>query len=85
MVLNRKAIEYLGYSPEEAIGKKVHISVPNTIVGVVDDFNFASLHEPIGAYAFHNNTGEGKSFALVRYNAAGNSSTINQLETIFKV
>ncbi|WP_282178540.1 ABC transporter permease [Maribacter stanieri] len=84
VVLNRKAIEYLGYSPEEAIGKKVHISVPNTIVGVVDDFNFASLHEPIGAYAFHNNTGEGKSFALVRYNAAGNSSTINQLETIFK-
>ena len=84
VVLNRKAVEYLGYSPEEAIGKKVHISVPNTIVGVVDDFNFASLHEPIGAYAFHNNTGEGKSFALVRYNAAGNSSTINQLETIFK-
>ncbi|MDP5062858.1 MAG: ABC transporter permease [Maribacter sp.] len=84
VVLNKKAVDYLGYTPEEAIGKTIFISVPNTIVGVVDDFNFASLHEPIGAYAFHNNTGERKSFALVRYKIAANSTTIDQLETVFK-
>ncbi|MEP2237247.1 MAG: ABC transporter permease [Maribacter sp.] len=84
VVLNKKAVEYLGFSPEEAIGKTAFISVPNTIVGVVDDFNFASLHEPIGAYAFHNNTGESKSFALVRYKLAANNNAINQLETVFK-
>ena len=84
VVLNRKAIEYLGYTPEEAIGKTVSISAPNTIVGVVDNFNFASLHAPVGAYAFHNNTGEGTSFALVRYKGAGNPNIIQQFETAFK-
>ena len=84
VVLNKKAIDYLGYSPEEAIGKTVSISAPNTIVGVVDNFNFASLHEPIGAYAFHNNTGEGTSFVLVRYKGVGNPKVIEQFQKVFK-
>lgn len=83
VILNKKAIEYLGFSPEEAIGKEVHIGMPNTIVGVVDDFNYESLHKPIGAYAFHNNTGEGKSFMLVRFKTRNLSNTMDQLENAF--
>jgi len=87
VVLNKKAIDYLGYTPEEAIGKKVSIggfSSDASIIGVVDDFNFESLHQPIGGYAFHNAKTESKSFALVRFNSASLASIIGQLESKFK-
>ena len=83
VVLNKKAIQYLGLSPEEAIGKEVHIGVPNTIVGVVDDFNYESLHKPIGAYAFHNNTSERKSYMLVRFKTGNLNNTMEQLKVAF--
>ncbi len=83
VVLNKKAIDFLGFTPEEAIGKEVYIGVPNTIVGVVDDFNYESLHRPIGAYAFHNNTGESKSFMLVRFKSNNLTNTISGLKKTF--
>ncbi|MBQ4913024.1 ABC transporter permease [Maribacter sp. MMG018] len=83
VVLNKKAIDYLGYTPEEAIGKEVYMGNPYTVVGVVDNFNYESLHQPIGAYAFHNAPTEGKSFMLVRFNSANLAKTINSLKTAF--
>ncbi|WP_228236565.1 ABC transporter permease [Allomuricauda sp. M10] len=83
VVLNKKAIDYLGFSPEEAIGKEVYIGIPNTIVGVVDDFNYESLHQPIGAYAFNNNTSEGKSFMLVRFKSNNLANTVADLKNTF--
>ncbi|MDC6388230.1 ABC transporter permease [Maribacter sp. PR1] len=83
VVLNKKAIDYLGFSPEEAIGKEVYIGVPNTIVGVLNDFNYESLRQPIGAYAFHNNTSEGKSFMLVRFKSGNISNTLSGLKMAF--
>ena len=88
VVLNKKAVDYLGYSPEEAIGKKVMMQLGNnaSIVGVVDDFNFASLHQPIGAYAFHNRASEYKSYLLVRYSTESITNVVNQFgETFEKV
>lgn len=84
VILNKKAIDYLGYSPEEAIGKEVQIGAKNIIVGIVDDFNHESLHVPIGAYAFHNNTGEPKSYLLVRFNSVGVSTIIQKFESAFR-
>ena len=83
VVLNKKAIDYLGFSPEEAIGKEVYIGTPNTIVGVVDDFNYESLRQPIGAYAFHNSTSEGKSFMLVRFKSGNFANTLAGLKSAF--
>ena len=83
VVLNKKAVDYLGLSPEEAIGKEVYIGVPNTIVGVVDDFNYESLRQSIGAYAFHNSTSEGKSYMLVRFKSGNISNTLSGLKTAF--
>ena len=85
VILNETAIDYLGYSPEEAIGKEVSIFNRKTsrITGVVKDFNFASLHQPIGAYAFHNNTYEAKSYILVRFNSGNLTNTLEQLKTSF--
>jgi ABC-type antimicrobial peptide transport system permease subunit len=87
VVLNKKAIRYMGYSVEDAIGKKALIGGFGgnaTIVGVIGDFNFESLHEPIGAYAFHNGKTEPKSFALVRFNSASLPVILGELEATFK-
>ena len=86
VVLNKKAIDYLGYTPQEAIGKKVDMQLGNNafIVGVVDDFNYASLHEPVGAYAFNNAQMEPERFMLVRINSDNLSSTLSQFREIFK-
>ena len=85
VILNEKTIDYLGYSPDEAIGKEVDIFYRTTsrIVGVVEDFNFASLHQPIGGYAFHNHTNEGTSYLMVRFNSGDLANTLSQLESTF--
>ena len=48
-ILNEKAARELGWSPQEAIGKRMYMdeSRPGYVKGVVKDFNFESLHNPI--------------------------------------
>jgi putative ABC transport system permease protein len=48
-VLNETAARELGWSPQEAIGKRMWLdeSRPGLVKGVVKDFNFQSLHIPI--------------------------------------
>ena len=86
VILNKKAINYLGYTPEQAIGKKVLLQLGNDakIVGVVNDFNFASLHQPLGAYAFHNSPTETKNYILVRFKTGNLTQTIAGFRRLFK-
>ncbi|MET2985352.1 ABC transporter permease [Aureibaculum conchae] len=86
VILNKTALDYLGYTPEESIGKKVLIGGFRGnayITGIVDDFNFESLHQPIGAYAFHNRRTESKNFALVRFKSNSLTGTMDQLGSVF--
>jgi putative ABC transport system permease protein len=69
VVLNKTSIDFLGLSPEEAIGRQVDIFDDRLaeVVGVVDDFHFESLHTPIGAYCFHNGIRtEGLTYVLAK-------------------
>ncbi|CCH51937.1 protein of unknown function DUF214 [Fibrisoma limi BUZ 3] len=87
VLLNKKAVDYLGYTPEQAIGKKAHNLFgwdSAEIIGVVDDFHFESFHQPIGAYAFHNADTEGRPYLLVKMRTANLSQTMRQLETVFR-
>ncbi len=86
IILNQKAVKFLGYSPEEAIGKEAPglFQKPAIITGVVSDFHFNSLHQPIGAYAFHNNFTEGRPYMLVKTNTSNISDLLSQLQTAFK-
>jgi putative ABC transport system permease protein len=85
VVVNKITVDFLGFSPEEAIGKKLNMLGNNTfITGVVDNFNFESLHTPIGAYAFHNAQTERKSYLLVRFQNEILSETIASFEDAFK-
>jgi len=85
VVLNRKAVEYLGLSPQKAIGKNVSLQLGanSYVVGVVDNFNFSSLHSPIGAYAF-NNGREPLRYLLVRFNGADMTTSLANFENTFK-
>src|SRR5665213_1117664 len=86
IILNKKAVDYLGFTPEQAIGKKVKMQFGNNayITGVADNFNFASLHEPMGAYAFNDATMEPKPFFLVRFKTNDLPKTMEKFESSFK-
>lgn len=47
-ILNETAAKDLGWTPDQAIGKTIMKHAPGTVVGVIKDFHFASLHQPIG-------------------------------------
>jgi ABC-type antimicrobial peptide transport system permease subunit len=86
VVVNKTAVDFLGYTPEEAIGKKIDMQLGDNayIYGVVDDFNFESLHSPIGAYAFHNRASESKSYLLVRFSNDLLTESMSNFENTFK-
>ncbi len=86
VVVNKTAIDYLGLKPNDAIGKKISCQLGNNsyITGVVDNFNFESLHQPVSGYAFHNADREPFSFLLVQYNTKNTQQLISKIETIFK-
>jgi putative ABC transport system permease protein len=57
IILNTTAVRQLGLDPATAIGRKISYNWENiknemTITGIVKDFNFESLHNPIKALGF---------------------------------
>lgn len=48
LVINESQARALGGSPDGVLGRRVEFMGPAVIAGVVKDFHFASLHEPIG-------------------------------------
>ncbi len=55
IIINKKAADFLGWDVQEAIGKQIgnasRDEVPRTVIGVVEDFHFASLHHQIDPLA----------------------------------
>ncbi len=48
VILNQSAVDFYGWTAEDAIGKQMRIwQVEGTVKGVVEDFHFSSLHNPI--------------------------------------
>jgi putative ABC transport system permease protein len=85
VVLNRAAAAYLGWTPEQAIGRTVEASLPNPVItGVVEDFHFGTLHEKIGSYAFHNARTEGLDFLLVKLEAGRLTDAMAEVEAAFR-
>jgi putative ABC transport system permease protein len=87
VVVNKTAVDFLGLTPEEAIGKTAYNLFgynSATIVGVMQDFHFDTFHRPIGAYAFHNSPSEGRSNLLVRLKGGRLSDNVATLESEFK-
>ena len=54
-MLNEKLVESIGWTPEEAIGQEVALhGREGRVQGVIQDFHFASLEEPIGPLVLYN-------------------------------
>lgn len=88
IIVNKVTVEYLGLTPEQAIGQRVNImgfSGLTEIVGVMDDFHYNSLHQEITPLCFHNSTqSESYNYLLVKVNTANLTGTLKQLENIYQ-
>ncbi len=69
-LVNKTGIDALGLTPENAIGKKFGLdeSMMGTIVGVVEDFHLASLHQKIEPLAVFTGPQRFKSLMYARVN-----------------
>lgn len=85
IVLNREAVRSLGFTPNNAVGRQLQLDeVHATIVGVVDNFHYNSLHDAVGAYAFTSSHTEPFRYLLVRFRSAHLLQTLEQLEKLYK-
>ncbi len=83
VLINEAMVKSLGWkSPDEALGKEFRSAFGNErVVGVVKDFNYVSLQEPIGPYFFDMvNFPFFKRFMAVKINGADVHNTIEHLE-----
>jgi putative ABC transport system permease protein len=46
-LINETGMKDFGWTPEQALGKRVQHGHEGKIIGVVKDFNYASLHDPV--------------------------------------
>lgn len=84
IVLNKSAVEFLGLTPEQAVGRRVNADLGvSEVVGVTEDFHFGSLHDKIGFYAFHNRNSEWLQYLLVKFRTTNLMETMQQLKNTF--
>ncbi len=83
-VLNESAAKKLGWTAQEAIGKKMFLddSRPGFVGAVVKDFHFQSLHDPIKSYVLFPD--DWNRELLVKTSGHNLSNTISFLETKWK-
>ncbi|HTI91731.1 MAG TPA: ABC transporter permease [Puia sp.] len=83
-ILNESAARQLGWTPKDAIGKRMYLDAtrPGFVKGVVKDFNFESLHNPIRSLVLFPDMHSDK--LLVRVTGQHMPETIQFLETRWK-
>jgi putative ABC transport system permease protein len=88
LVLNEKAAKDLGFTPAQAIGKRLHFDwqgrkINYEIIGVTKNFHFEGLKEPIKAYSFEMQQGT-YNYLIVQVNTQQMQSALRSLETAWK-
>jgi len=85
VLINRHAATDMGYTPEQAIGKWIknvnRDSVRRTIVGVVEDYHYASLKDPIGSLVI--SPGRDRRLALIKLKTDRIQSTIGSIKKAY--
>lgn len=83
LIVNEKALSIIGMDPANAIGKPLSLwDNKGVIVGVVKDFNFKPIQQPIEPLLLRLNTWGGN--AVVRAHSGQTEATIKELEKICK-
>jgi putative ABC transport system permease protein len=83
IVFNESAIKVMGL--KDPIGKVIHLwGTDRTIIGVVKDFNFQSLHDQIKPCFLGLNTNHWASKIMVRIQAGAETGTIDRLKELYQ-
>ena len=82
-IINETLAKKIGWTPEQAIGKTISKGVTGPVVGVIKDFNFNSLHEPIGPLLIFLGRGYSRTFML-RVGGNDMKATLARLEAVWK-
>ncbi|SDB48789.1 putative ABC transport system permease protein [Flavobacteriaceae bacterium MAR_2010_188] len=82
-IINETLAKQIGWTAEEAIGQTVNSKGQGPIVGVVQDFNFQSLHEPVGPLMMYLNRDFSRLFML-KINDDEVEKTLAGIEAVFK-
>jgi putative ABC transport system permease protein len=82
-IINESLLNKIGWTADQAIGKTIEKGYAGPVVGVVKDFNFSSLREPIGAMLIFLGRDYSRSF-MVRINGADIKPTLGRLEMMWK-
>ncbi len=80
-VINEKAAEVLGW--EDPVGKKLgffHQEIPGQVIGVMRDFNFFSLHNPIEPLVFVYNPQPGRNL-IVKFDQSQLSQALSVIKS----
>ena len=87
VLANKKVVDYMGWTPEEAIGRKVDVDLGGNayIVGVVDNFNYLSLKRPIEPYIYYaaNDAPESYNALMVKMSTDQLTSTMDKIQSAF--
>ena len=86
IVLNRKAVEYLGETPESIIGKRISTGFRERVhvCGVVENFHFESLYRPISEYGIHNGGfNRGRFYLMARISSHDISGQLETYQKLF--
>ena len=78
-ILNESAVKSLGWTPEEAIGKRFDVQKSGRVLGVVKDFHFNSLHEKIRPLVIGVRP-DWCGYLSLKTNANDMQATINEVE-----
>jgi len=82
-IINESLAKKIGWKPEQAIGETIEKGYPGPVVGVIKDFNFSSLREPIGPLLIFLGRDFSRSF-MVRINGKDIQPTLGRLEMMWK-
>jgi putative ABC transport system permease protein len=82
-IINESLLKKIGWTPGQAIGKIINKGVEGPVVGVIKDFNFSSLREPIGPMLIFLGRGYSRTF-MARINGQDMRPTLGRLEMMWK-
>ncbi len=82
-IINESLANKIGWTPEQAIGKTISKGYDGPVVGVVKDFNFNSLREPIGPMVLLLGRDFSRTF-MARINGNDIQATLGRLEMMWK-
>jgi putative ABC transport system permease protein len=82
-LINETLAKKIGWTPQQAINQTIEKGATGPVVGVVKDFNFSSLHNPIGPLLIFLGRDFSRDFML-RIDGNDMQGTLNRLEAIWK-